>query len=239
MKGVVIAGGSGTRLKPLTKIVNKSVLPVYDKPLIYYPILTLKDAGIENILIISGTEHAGQYLDLLGSGKELGVKLSYELQEKPGGIAQALGLAEDFADDEAVVAILGDNVFEDNFKQAVEEFSKKEKGAKVVLKEVPDPERFGVAKISGDKIEEIIEKPTDPETNLAVTGLYMYDNRCFEFIKGLKPSDRGELEITDLNNIYIKEGTMLYDKAKGFWVDAGTFDSLLLINNLIAEKNKK
>ena len=238
MKGVIIAGGTGSRLRPLTKVINKNLLAIYDKPLLYYPILTLRDAGVTNILIISGRGHAGQYLDLLGSGKELGVKLSFDVQEEPGGIAQALGIAEDFADDEKIVAILGDNIFEENFKNSVDDFEKQGKGAKVVLKKVPDPERFGVAEIFNDKIDKIIEKPKKPKSNWAVTGLYMYDRQVWDIIKNLKPSDRGELEITDVNNFYVNQGTMTFTITDGFWIDAGTFDSLLKANILIAKKLK-
>lgn len=236
MKGVIIAGGKGTRLMPLTKVVNKSLLPIYDKPLIYYPILKLRDAGITNILITSGSEHAGQFLDLLGSGKSLGVSLSYEVQEEAGGIAQALGLAEDFSDNKKIVAILGDNIFEHELKEAVKCFEKQEKGAKIFLKEVSDPERFGVPEIDGDKIINIIEKPKNPPTNYAVTGIYMYDSKIWSIIKNLKPSERGELEITDVNNYYVKEGTMTYEILDGEWIDAGTFESLLKANILMAKK---
>lgn len=236
MKGVIIAGGKGTRLMPCTKVVNKSLLPIYDKPLIYYPIMKLRDAGITNILITSGSEHAGQFLDLLGSGKSLGVKLSYEVQEEAGGIAQALGLAEDFSDNEKIVAILGDNIFEHSLKNAVEMFINQEKGAKIFLKEVSDPERFGVPEIDGDKIINIIEKPKNPPTNYAVSGIYMYDSQVWNIIKNLKPSDRGELEITDVNNFYVKEGTMSYEILDGEWIDAGTFEALLRANILMAKK---
>ena len=236
MKGVIIAGGKGTRLMPLTKVVNKSLLPIYDKPLIYYPILKLRDAGISSILITSGSEHAGQFLDLLGSGKDLGVKLSYEVQEEPGGIAQALGLAEDFADNDKITAILGDNIFEHNLKNAVETFKNQKKGARIFLKEVIDPERFGVPEIEGDRIVNIIEKPKESPTNYAVTGIYMYDSHVWDIIKNLKPSNRGELEITDVNNSYVQEGTMSYEILDGEWIDAGTFDSLLKANILMSQK---
>jgi glucose-1-phosphate thymidylyltransferase len=239
MKGVVLAGGLGTRLMPLTKVINKQILPVYNKPLIYYPILTLKEAGIKEILIISGPGHAGQLLDLLGSGKKLGVDLSYDIQEVPRGIAHGLAIAEDFADNGRVALILGDNIFEDSLKKAVDDFKKQEKGAKIVIKQVPDPERFGVVKFKGDKIAQIIEKPKRPPTNWMVTGFYLYDNRVFDIIRGLNPSARGEYEITDVNNFYIKEGTMTYQKARGKWIDAGTFDSLLEANIFIARKGNK
>ena len=239
MKGVILAGGKGTRLYPLTKVVNKNILQIYDKPLIYYPILTLRDAGIKDILVISGPGHAGQFLDLLGSGKELEVDLSYDIQEEPKGIPHGLAIAEDFADEEPVALILGDNIYEDNLKEAVDDFKKQGKGAKVALKQVHDPERFGVAELDGDKIINIVEKPKKPKSNWIVAGLYLYDNRVFDFIRKLKLSIRGEYEITDLNNKYLKEGTLSGYKLKGEWIDAGTFDSLLKANNFIAEKEKK
>ena len=239
MKGVILSGGKGTRLYPLTKVINKNILPVYDKPLIYYPILTLRDAGIKDILIISGPGHAGQFLDLLGSGKELGVDLSYDIQEEPKGIAHGLAVAEDFADESPIALILGDNIYEDNLRGAVDDFKKQDKGAKIILKQVHDPERFGVVGFEGDKLVSIIEKPEKPASDWIVTGFYLYDNRVFDVIKKLKPSARGEYEITDLNNWYLKEGTLGYYKTKGEWIDAGTFDSLLKANNFIAEKAKK
>ena len=211
MKGVVLAGGKGTRLMPLTKVVNKNILPIYNKPLIYYPVLTLK---------------------------ELGVDLSYDIQENPKGIAHGLAIAEDFADNGQTALILGDNIFEDSLKKAVDDFKKQSKGAKIIIKQVPDPDRFGVVKFNkkGDKIAKIIEKPKRPPTNWMVTGFYLYDNRVFDIIRKLNPSARGEYEITDLINFYIKEGTMTYQKAKGRWVDAGTFDSLLEANVFVAKK---
>lgn len=239
MKGVIIAGGKGTRLYPLTKVVNKNILPVYDKPLIYYPILTLRDAGIKNILLISGPGHAGQFLDLLGSGKELGVDLSYDIQEEPKGIAHCAAIAEDFADKDPIAVILGDNIYEENLKKAVDDFRKQGKGARIILKQVHDPERFGVVGFEGDKLVSIIEKPKKPESDWIVTGFYLYDGRIFDVIRTLKPSPRGEYEIIDATNWYLKEGTLSYYKTKGEWIDAGTFDSLLRANNLIAGKAKK
>lgn len=238
MKGVIIAGGTGSRLYPLTKVINKNILAVYDKPLIYYPILTFLDAGIKEILIISGRGHAGQYLDLLGAGTQFGIKLSYEIQEFTGGIAQAIGLARSFADGEKILVILGDNIYQERLTNAVEAFLSQENGAKVFVKEVKDPKRFGVPKINEDKIVEIIEKPEIPPTNYAVTGLYMYDERAFEIINTLKPSARGEIEVTDLNNYYAREGTLSYQILKGEWIDAGTFDSLLHANLFIARNIK-
>lgn len=241
MKGVVLAGGYGTRLMPLTKVINKQLMPVYNKPLIYYPILTLRDAGIKEILIISGPGHAGQLLDLLGSGRELGVKLTYDIQEKPKGIAHGLAIAEDFADNGSIALILGDNIFADNVKPAVDSFEKQDKGAKLFIKQVPDPERSGVVKFSkgGDKIVEIIEKPKNPPSNWISVGFYLYDSRVFDVIRSLKPSARGEYEITDVSNFYVKEGSMSFHKLKGRWIDAGTFDSLLEANMFIAKREAK
>ena len=240
MKGAVLAGGKGTRLYPLTKVVNKNILPIYDKPLIYYPILTLRDAGIKDILIISGPGHAGQFLDLLGSGKELGVNLSYDIQEEPKGIAHGLAVAEDFADKGPMALVLGDNIFEENLKRAVDDFKKQgSKGAKIIVKQVPDPERFGVVEFKGDKVVGIEEKPKKPKSNWMVTGFYLYDKKVFDMIRALEPSARGEYEVTDLNKVYLKEGVLNYYKTKGEWIDAGTFDSLLEANNFIAKKLKK
>lgn len=237
MKGVLLAGGSGTRLRPLTKVVNKQLLPVYDKPLVYYPLETLLSAGIKDIFIISGPEHSGDLLNQLGSGREFGAHFTYDIQEKPGGLAQALGLAEDFADGEPVTMILGDNVYTDDLSAELKHFS--QPGAKVFLKTVPDPKRFGVPRLQGDKIVEIIEKPENPPTNYCVTGLYQYDGEVFDIIKHLKPSARGEMEITDVNNVYISRGQLSYAVVKGDWVDAGTFDSLLRAGLLIAEQRKR
>ena len=234
-----MGGGTGSRLMPLTKVINKNILAVYDKPLIYYPIITMRDAGIEEILLISGRGHAGQYLDLLSNGKDLGVKITYVIQEEPKGLAQALSIAEDFADNGPIAMILGDNIYEENLKQAVDDFKKQEKGAKVILKQVPDPQRFGVVEFDGDKIKQVEEKPQFPKTDWIVTGFYMYDNRCFDFIRSLRPSARGEYEITDLNNCYIKDGSLTYHKTTGEWIDAGTFDSLLKANLFIAKKKGK
>lgn len=236
MKGIILAGGTGSRLLPMTKVTNKHLLPVYDKPMIYYPIQTLIDAGIKQIMIVSGKGHAGHFLELLGSGKDFDAKFTFEIQEEAGGIAQALGLAEDFADDEDVAVILGDNIFEDKFKDDIKNFKK---GAKVFLKEVKDPQRFGVAEIKGDKIIGIEEKPKNPKSNLCVTGLYVYDADVFKVVKTLKPSDRGELEITDVNNHYIDEGKMTFAKVKGFWSDAGTVESLYRASTLVKEKLEK
>ncbi|HBG81397.1 TPA: spore coat protein [candidate division CPR2 bacterium] len=239
MKGIIAAGGHATRLRPLTLVTNKHMLPIYNKPMIYYPIKALTDMGITDILIVSGKGHGGNFLELLGSGREFGAKFTYEVQEKPGGIAEVLALAEDFVDGEDVVLHLGDNLFEDDFISSLEDYKKQGKGAKIFLKKVHDPERFGVAEVKGNKVLNIVEKPKVPKTNYAVTGLYMYDNRVFDIVKTLRPSDRGELEITDVNNAYIAEGTMSWEEVKGWWTDAGTFDSLLKSNLLAAKKDGK
>jgi len=234
MKGIILAGGTGSRLMPLTKVTNKHLLPVYNKPMIYYPLQTLIDMGIKEILIVSGPGHAGHFLNLLGSGKEFGVKLSYAIQEEAGGIAQALGLAEDFADKESVAVILGDNIFEDKF-----DLSKYNEGAINFLKEVNDPQRFGVAELKGNKIISIEEKPKQPKSNFAVTGLYVYDKQVFNIIKNLKPSARGELEITDVNNAYLRRGQLMAEFVSGYWSDAGTFESLIRASNLVYKKTLK
>ena len=224
------------RLAPLTKITNKHLLPVYDKPMIYYPLRILINAGIDDILIVTGGNNAGDFLRLLGNGKEFGLKhINYTYQEGEGGIAEALSLAEFFADEERVCVILGDNIIEKNIAGAVEAFKKQKKGAKILLKEVPDPQRFGVPELRGDQIVRIEEKPANPKSKYAVTGIYMYDHSVFDIIKPLKPSQRGELEITDVNNAYIEQGTMTYDILDGWWSDAGTFDSLLYSSKLVAE----
>lgn len=238
IKGVVLAGGKGSRLWPVTKVAGKHFLPVGDKPIIYYPLLTLKEAGVQDILIVCGPEHTEQYVRLLGSGEEFGVNLYYTIQVDPLGIAHGLGLAKSFSDGKKVALILGDNIFGDDFDKAFTDFKKKDRGAAVVLKKVLDPERFGVAKFNGKgRVEKIIEKPKVPPSDWAVTGLYLYDNRVFDVIKALKPSKRGEYEITDVNNFYVKEGTMDFIKAKKFWIDAGTFESLHQANILV-RKNK-
>jgi glucose-1-phosphate thymidylyltransferase len=235
MKGIILAGGTGSRLFPLTKITNKHLLPVYDKPMICYPLNTLVTAGINEILIVSGRGHVGHFLELLGSGSKDGIRLSYEVQEGAGGIAQALGLARHFAEDDNVTVILGDNIFEDSVKDAVQSFRS---GARIFLKEVPDVQRFGVAEIAGEKIVSIEEKPQQPKSNLAVTGLYIYDAGVFDVINNLKPSQRGELEITDVNNDYIHRGAMTFSRLHGFWSDAGTFDSLLRAGMIVQQSRK-
>jgi glucose-1-phosphate thymidylyltransferase len=232
MKGIILAGGTGSRLYPLTKVTNKHLLPVYDQPMIYYPLYTLVNAGISEIMIVSGRGHAGHFLELLGSGAEFGVRLTYEIQEKAGGIAEALGLADSWADDDNVAVILGDNIFEENVKEDVLSFAN---GAKIFLKEVPDASRFGVIELQNDKVISIEEKPKIPKSNYAVTGLYLYDSNVFSIIKKLKPSGRGELEITDVNNAYLKKGLMQYAILKGYWSDAGTFNSLMRASILVQQ----
>jgi len=239
MRGIILAGGLGKRLYPLTKISNKHLLPVYSKPMIYYPIQTLVDAGIEDILVVTGGNHAGEFLRLLGNGHQFGLKhLNYAYQEGEGGIAQALSLAEHFAGDERIVVVLGDNIIEKDIKKAVGNFKKQRKGARILIKEVSDPERFGVVNIKNNKVVSIEEKPKRPKSNFIVTGIYMYDNKVFDIVKKLKPSRRGELEITDVNNAYIKKGELEYETLRGWWSDSGTFDSLLKVNNLIAEREE-
>ncbi len=236
MKGVVLAGGTGSRLFPLTKITNKHLLPIYDKPMIYYPIRTLVDAGIRDILIVTGGRNAGDFLRLLANGKEFGLThLDFTYQEGEGGIADALGLAEHFADGSKLCVILGDNLIEGSIREAADEFRRQERGAKILLKQVSDAERFGVAEIQDGRIVTIEEKPLRPKSNYAVTGIYMYDETVFDKIRTLVPSRRGELEITDVNNAYIREGGMTFHHLEGWWTDAGTFDSLLRASNLVAQ----
>jgi glucose-1-phosphate thymidylyltransferase len=236
MKGVVLAGGTGSRLNPLTRVTNKHLLPVYDKPMVYYPIQTLVNAGIQEILLVTGGKNAGEFLRLLGNGRDFGLKhLNYTYQEGEGGIAEALGLAEHFADGEPVCVVLGDNIIENNVRDAVEHFKKQSAGAKILLKEVQDAERFGVAEIRGNTVVSIEEKPRNPRSNYAVIGIYLYDATVFQKIRRLKPSGRGELEITDVNNFYVEEGNLTYEILDGWWTDAGTFESLLRANNLVAE----
>lgn len=236
MKGVVLAGGTGSRLFPLTKITNKHLLPVFDKPMIYYPIETLVDAGIHDILIVTGGRNSGDFLRLLGNGKQFGAHLNYTYQEGEGGIAEALGLAEHFAHGDRICVVLGDNIVESSIREAVDAFKAQPSGSRILLKEVPDAERFGVAEIVGDRIAGIEEKPRAPKSHFAVIGIYMYDTGVFDKIHTLIPSQRGELEITDVNNAYIKEGTMNFSYLDGWWTDAGTFDSLLRAANLVANK---
>lgn len=237
MKGVILAGGLGTRLYPLTKVTNKHLLPVYNKPMVFYPIETLVNAGVEDIMVVTGGPHSGHFLSILKNGHELGIKhLEYAYQENEGGIAEALSLAKDFVDGDSSVVILGDNTTDYDLSADIKTFKD---GAVVFLKEVPDPERFGVPVFDKDNpglIAEIIEKPKNPPNNFAVTGLYIYDSKVFDFIDQIKPSDRGELEITDVNNHYAKAGKLGFKELKGFWRDAGTFDTLLEVNNFWAKK---
>jgi len=236
MKGVVLAGGLGTRLYPLTKITNKHLLPVYDKPMIYYPVQCLVNAGITDILIVTGGNSAGDFLQLLGNGADFGLKrLNYAYQQGEGGIADALKLAEHFAEGDSICVVLGDNIIEGNIKKAVDDFQRQGNGAKIMVKEVHDPERFGVATVKDGKVQRIVEKPKQPETNLAVIGIYLYDPRVFDICRTLKPSARGELEITDVNNEYIRRASLTCEVLKGWWTDAGTFESLYRSATLIRE----
>jgi glucose-1-phosphate thymidylyltransferase len=232
MKGIVLAGGTGSRLLPLTKVTNKHLLPVGRKPMIYNPIEKLRQCGIEEIMIVVGVEHMGDVMGLLGSGSEFGCEFTYRVQDESGGIAQALSLAHHFADNHLMTVILGDNVFEDNIAPHARAFQSQKWGAKILLKQVPDPQRFGVVELRGDKIVGIQEKPKRPKSHYAVTGIYMYDARVFDIISSLKPSARGELEISDVNNAYLKRGELTYGILKGWWTDAGTFESLLTANKL-------
>jgi len=236
VKGIVLAGGLGSRLRPLTSVTNKHLLPVYDQPMIYYPIQILVNAGITDIMIVTGGNSAGDFLKLLGNGKAFGLKhLNYTYQEGEGGIAAALGLVEHFAAGDSVCVILGDNIIEGNIRQAVQAYDGQGGGAKILLKEVPDPQRFGVPKLEGTSVVRIDEKPKDPQSQYAVIGIYMYDARVFDIIRTLKPSGRGELEITDVNNAYIERNELTWNELKGWWTDAGTFESLLHASNLVAE----
>lgn len=236
LKGVVLAGGMGTRLMPLTKVTNKHLLPVGRKPMIYYPVEKLIGAGIEEILIVTGLEHMGDVVNLLGSGRQFGCRFTYKVQDEAGGIAQALLLAEGFAAGSSVAVILGDNIFQTRLKDHAEKFRTQNTGARVLLKEVQDPHRFGVATIEGDKVIEIVEKPKQPKSNYSVTGIYFYDKHVYKIIRTLKPSHRGELEITDVNNAYIANGQMGFDFLDGWWSDAGTFTSLARVNELVEKE---
>lgn len=240
LKGIILAGGLGTRLQPLTKITNKHLLPVYDQPMIHYPLKLLVDAGIRDILIVTGGQHAGEFLRLLGNGQQFGLKhINYTYQEGEGGIAEALGLARHFAQGSRIVVVLGDNILEKSIKPYVDRFREQASGARLLLSPVRDPQRFGVATLKKGRIVSIAEKPKRPASNLAVTGVYMYDQRVFDIIRTLKPSRRGELEITDVNNAYIRSGDLQHDILKGSWTDSGTFDSLLRANVLAAKMRLK
>ncbi len=235
MKGVILAGGNGKRLWPITKVTNKHLLPVYNRPMIYYPLATLVASGIKDILVVCGGEHVGHFVDLLGPGKEFGVRLSYEVQERAGGIADALSYAEDFADNDSMMVILGDNIFEDTFERQAAGFVGTKQGASVFCKSVPDAHRFAVAEVKNNKIISLEEKPKKPKSDLVTTGLYMYHKDVFDIIRTLKPSGRGELEITDVNNVYLQRGLLSFEILRGAWADAGTFDSLLRAGNFIAQ----
>ena len=235
LRGVVLAGGTGTRLMPLTKVTNKHLLGVGQKPMIYYPIEKLTSIGVDEILIVTGLEHMGDVVNLLGSGKDFGCRFTYKVQDEAGGIAQALALAENFAQSQSIIVILGDNIFESSLKKYADKFVGQETGARILLKKVPDPQRFGVAEISEDKVISIEEKPKKPKSDFAVTGIYFYDAQVFEIIRSLKPSARGELEITHANYAYIEKGQLAYDILDGWWTDAGTFESLGRANDLVVK----
>lgn len=232
MKGIILAGGTGSRLYPLTKVTNKHLLPVGKYPMIFHSVYKLSQAGVRDILIVTGKDHMGDVVNLLGSGKEMGVSFTYKVQDEAGGIAQALGLAEHFVGDDQMIVILGDNVFEDDLSTFVENFRKQENGAKILIQEVHDPQRYGVPELEGNNILSIEEKPKAPKSNYAVTGIYMYDSNVFEIVKTLRPSGRGELEITDVNNAYIDRDELTYDVLEGWWTDAGTHASLAKANEL-------
>ena len=236
MKGVVLAGGLGTRLRPLTSVTNKHLLPVFNQPMIYYPIQTLVNAGITDIMVVTGGNSAGEFLRLLGNGKAFGLKhLNYAYQEGEGGIADALSLVEHFAADDAMCVVLGDNIIEGNILSAVNAYRQQGGGAKIILKKVPDPQRFGVPRLDGNKVISIDEKPKVPQSDYAVIGIYMYDAKVYDIIRSLKPSGRGELEITEVNNAYIERNQMTWEELDGWWTDAGTFESLLHASKLVAE----
>jgi len=239
MKGVILAGGFGTRLKPLTIVTNKHLLPVFHKPMIFYPIETLKEAGITDIIIVTGGENMGDFIKLLGSGKDFGVNFTYKCQDGAGGVPVALGLAKDFVGDDKCVVVLGDNVMEESIKEYVEDFEKSGKGCKIMLKEVPDPKRFGIAEIKDGKVIGTCEKPENPVSNLCITGVYMFDKKCFDIIPKLKPSARGELEITHIMDEYIKNNDIDYGMIKGFWIDAGKLETLHEASKFMAEKFRK
>ena len=239
VKGIILAGGTATRLRPLTNITNKHLLPVGRKPMIYYPIEKMTGAGIKDILIVTGVDHMGDVVGLLGSGKDFNCRFTYKVQDQAGGIAQALSLAEDFSNGVPVAVILGDNIFEDSMKPYLEKYLKQKKGSHILLKPVKDPQRFGVAEVKGDKVVSIEEKPKNPKSDLAVTGIYFYDGEVFDIIRTLKPSGRGELEITDVNNEYIRRGIMSWSRMDGWWSDAGTFESLSHVQKLVEDNPPK
>ncbi len=237
MKGIILAGGTGTRLFPLTKVTNKHLLPIYNKPMIFYPLETLKKSGITDIMIVAGGENIGDFMKLLGSGKDYGVKLTYRVQDGAGGIPVALGLGKEFIGNSKFAVILGDNILEEPIKKDIEDFEKSKFGCKILLKKVNEPERFGIAEVKGNKVVKCYEKPEKPVTDLAIIGVYFFDSKAFEIIPKLKPSKRGELEITDIINYYIENKNITYRVIEGFWKDAGTFPSLFATNKYVAEKN--
>lgn len=236
MKGVILAGGTGSRLYPLTKVTNKHLLPVGNRPMIYHPIEKMVEAGITEILIVTGVEHMGDVVGLLGSGKEFNCQFTYRVQDESGGIAQALSLAKHFVGNDKMLVILGDNIFHDSLRDQAQAFLSQSEGAMLLLKEVKDPARFGVATIRGDSIVKIVEKPTHPESNFAVTGIYFYDATVFDYISRCHPSKRGELEISDVNNFYVEDGTCTYEHLNGWWSDAGTFESLAYVNQILEKE---
>ena len=238
MKGVILAGGTGSRLFPLTKVTNKHLLPVGREPMIFHPVRKLIEAAIGEVLVVTGVEHMGDVVTLLGSGKEFGCRFTYKVQDEAGGIAQALGLAENFAGRDLICVVLGDNVFQDPIGPFVRAFREQKRGARLLLKEVHDPQRYGVAEVDGSRVVRIVEKPKQPKSNLAVVGVYFYDSEVFDVIRTLKPSARGELEITDVNNHYLRAGTLQCDRLTGWWTDAGTFDSLHAANELVTGRAK-
>jgi glucose-1-phosphate thymidylyltransferase len=240
LKGVILAGGKATRLRPLTFVTNKHLLPVYDKPLIFYPLEAMARAGVEEVLVITNPEHAGHFVQLLRSGREFGLRLTYELQEEAGGLAQAVGLAEPFARDSRLLVLLGDNIFTHDLRPSVERFAQEQSGAVIFAKEVEEPQHYGVVEVDGDRVVGIEEKPAHPKSRLAQTGIYLYDERVFSFMDRLAPSGRGELEITDLNNIYVQEGSMRCETLDGWWIDAGTsHDELLEANVRVADLRRR
>jgi glucose-1-phosphate thymidylyltransferase len=233
MKGIILAGGTGSRLYPLTKVTNKHLLPVGREPMIFHPVKKLIDAGIDEILVVTGVEHMGDVVTLLGSGKDFGCRFTYKVQDEAGGIAQALGLAENFAGRDSMCVILGDNIFQDPIRRFADAFEAQRRGARLILKAVHDPQRYGVAEVDGSRVLRIVEKPREPKSDLAVVGVYFYDSDVFSVIKTLKPSARGELEITDVNNHYLRAGTLQCDRLEGWWTDAGTFESLHAAHELV------
>ena len=233
MKGIILAGGTGSRLFPLTKVTNKHLLPVGREPMIFHPVKKLTEAGVTEILIVTGVEHMGDVVTLLGSGKDFGCRFTYKVQDEAGGIAQALGLAENFVGRDKCCVILGDNIFRDSIAPYVRSFQEQARGARLLLKQVHDPQRYGVAETEGTRVTRIVEKPREPKSDLAVIGVYFFDAEVFDIVRGLKPSARGELEITDVNNHYLGAGTLQFDRLQGWWTDAGTFESLAAANELV------